>query len=60
MLLCLIICVYMCKVRLQRLMSTHKLKYCGLNNGGYGGKCIASSDIDELWDLYIEVQYSYN
>ena len=28
---------------------------CEEHNAGYGGKCVTQSDIDELWNLYIEV-----
>ena len=41
--------------RLRSMMSQHKLKMCKTDNAGYGGKCITQKDIEDLWNLYIEV-----
>ena len=41
--------------RLQQFISQHRLKMCGEHNAGYGGKCVTQSDINELWNLCMEV-----
>ena len=33
------------------------MEICGADSAVYGGKCVTKSDVNDLWNLFLEVYY---